>query len=323
MSWGVKNTVNRNVTDREAPGTDAAHCRAIVAAHARTFSMASRLLPSRKRRAMFAIYAVCRTADDIVDLAAPDPAGSARGKLASFRSDVDAAVDGEAGTPILRELAWAIRSFGIPVRALRELLDAVARDIDPPRLASWADLNSYCEGVAGSVGEMSAAVFGVQPSADREAVIAQARRLGVAMQLTNILRDVGEDAARGRCYLPSDELAIHGIGTGEVLDRDLAARWPAWRQFMAFQVRRARDMYRQSITGIAGLDDDAQRCALACAAGYAEILRAIERRDYDTLSGRAAASRLDHLRVAWQSFRLTPPTFTAVGPRATARPVAS
>jgi phytoene synthase len=286
-------------------------CRAIVSAHARTFYMASRLLPAVKRRGAFAIYAMCRTADDLVDNAAVGEERTVRVELDRFRSEVRRALDGRPIGPVLRELAWAVDRFGVPDDAIEELLDGVASDLDPPRIRDWGALESYCEGVAGSVGAMACAVFGVRADAQEGAVLARARQLGVAMQLTNILRDVGEDARRGRCYLPDEELAAFNLDRKMVLDGRLRERWPEWRRLMAFQVGRARELYGQAVEGIAGLEEDSRRCALACAAGYAGILTAIERRDYDTLSGRAAATRLDHLRVAWQSFRLVTPTFGA------------
>jgi phytoene synthase len=167
---------------------------------------------------------------------------------------------------------------------------------------------------------MSCAVFGLHNGADAREVVARARQLGVAMQLTNILRDVGEDARRGRCYLPDEELAGFGLARDDVLHGSVRARWESWRGLMSLQVRRARDLYREAVGGIAGLEADAQRCALACSAGYAEILTAIERRDYDSLSGRASASRFDHLRVAWQAFRLVTPTFEAAAVSPAAAP---
>lgn len=283
---------------------DARACRLIVAKHARTFSFASKLLPEKKRRAAYAIYATCRTADDIVD---------ARGlhrqegvvALRRFRAAAFDALGQPSDDPILRELARAVREFNVPIASLQELFDGVERDLSDHVYETWTDLEQYCEGVAGSVGEMCCAIFGVRAgnAGQASSAVACARSLGVAMQLTNILRDVGEDAARGRCYLPTRDLERYGLESQTVTSGAVRGEWDAWRAFMAFQVARARDLYRQALRGIPLLEADAQGCALACAAGYAKILEAIEASDFDTLSRRVSASRLALLGVAWRSWR--------------------
>jgi len=278
-------------------------CRLIVATHARTFYIASRLLPERKRRGAYAIYATCRTADDIVDARgfSVDDGATALRRLrdAAFR-----ALDERASDPILRELSRAVEEFHVPPEALAELFEGLERDFGGLELQDWDDLRVYCEGVAGSVGEMCCAVFGVagDPGGRRSAAIHCARTLGVAMQLTNILRDIGEDAARGRCYLPTEELARFGIDRARVMARTAHLEKDAWQALMSFQVARARNLYRLALPGIALLHRDSQRCALACAAGYAKILDVIERSGFDTVTRRVSASRLTLLGVAWRSW---------------------
>ena len=299
-----------SVIPREPPALDGAGthdaraCRLIAAEHARTFSFASKLLPRRKRRGAYAIYATCRTADDIVDASGLYPEDGSL-SLRRFRDAVFSALEQRADDPILRELARAVRDFNVPVEAIRELFDGVERDLSDHEYETWPDLEKYCEGVAGSVGEMCCAIFGVAADNAGKAPIAVAcaRKLGVAMQLTNILRDVGEDAARGRCYLPAVELERYGLDCERVLSGTVRLDWDAWRAFMAFQVGRARDLYRQALPGIPLLEVDAQGCALACAAGYSKILEAIEESDFDTLSHRVSASRMTLLGVAWRSWR--------------------
>jgi len=241
--------------------------------------------------------------------------------LSRFRTEAVEAQQWPSTQPVLRELAWSIRRFGVATSALSELFAGVERDLDHSPFASWAELEAYCQGVAGSVGEMVSAVFGVREGVAPTTVVQHARTLGVAMQLTNILRDVGEDARRQRCYLPVDELARHGLTRDQVLRFDLQNRWDAWREFMACQVDRARSLYREATLGIAGLEPDSIPCALACAGGYAEILRAIERHDYDTISARVSTPRFTQLRVAWQSWRLRKPALaTTVAPETGPRP---
>jgi phytoene synthase len=154
---------------------------------------------------------------------------------------------------------------------------------------------------------MCSGIFGIAGDVRRADVVSSARTLGVAMQLTNILRDVGEDARRGRCYFPTDELERHGLSRNALVAGRFRVDSDEWREFMRFQVDRARDLYRQSLSGIRLLQLDAQRCALACATGYEKILGAIEHAGFDTWSRRVAASRLTLLRVAWRSWRLEIP----------------
>ena len=288
----------------ETEAADAKHCRRIVARHARTFSIASRLLPYKKRRGAYAIYATCRLADDIVDISGLRK-DAGRRALNRFRQAAVRALTVRSDEPILRELARAVHDFDVPVDGLNELFDGVARDLDDIVYESWEDLEQYCQGVAGSVGEMCCPVFGLAADVGGRASTAVqcARTMGVAMQLTNVLRDVGEDAARKRCYLPERELNAHGLTRQAVLDGSVTRQRDAWRRFMAFQVARARDLYRQALPGIPLLQLDAQRCASACASGYAMILSAIERADYDTLSQRVSVPRLNLFGVMWRSWR--------------------
>jgi 15-cis-phytoene synthase len=290
-------------------------CRLIVGTHARTFYIASRLLPERKRRGAYAIYATCRTADDIVDARgfSVDDGATA---LRRFRDAAFRALDERAPDPILRELSRAMEEFQVPPEALAELFGGLERDIGGLELQTWEDLRDYCEGVAGSVGEMCCAVFGVprDQGGRRSAAVSCARTLGVAMQLTNILRDIGEDAARDRCYLPTEELARFGIDRTKVLARTAHLETGAWQALMSFQVARARDFYRLALPGIALLQRDSQRCALACAAGYAKILDVIERSGFDTVTRRVSASRLTLFGVAWRSWWGELPRFAGETP---------
>ena len=299
-----------DATPGDSPRGDAAFCEQVVRAHARTFTLASRFLPAAKRRAAFALYAFCRVADDIVDTETAD--ASAARRLADYERHLAIALSGRPSGPVFRELMRAVREYGVPESVLHELVEGVGRDLRPVRYASWPELARYCEGVASSVGEMCTYVFGVPGGPDaRSAALRYARALGVAMQLTNILRDVGEDARRGRCYLPDDDLAQFGLTRDEVIEaaaaavprgRGLAAD-PRWRRFMEFEVRRARDIYQAAIPGISLLESDTRRCAAACAWGYAGILGAIEERSFDTLHGRARVGNWTRLSVLWEAWR--------------------
>ena len=283
---------------------DARHCARLVREHARTFHYASWLLPPGKRRAANALYAFCRVADDMVDEAPVAGIGSVARRLAEYERQLDQALAGRPAGPVFRELHRVVAAYRVPTAVLHELLAGVARDLRPVRYASWAELVVYCEGVASTVGEMCTYVFGVAGGpATRERALRHARTLGVAMQLTNILRDVGEDARRGRCYLPEEDLAAFGLTAQDVLGNAQLHRDERWRPFMAFAVGRARSLYEAAAPGLALLAPDAQRCAVACATGYAGILGAIERAGYDTVSQRAhlgAAARAGVLLSAWR-----------------------
>ncbi|HEY0779649.1 MAG TPA: phytoene/squalene synthase family protein [Gemmatirosa sp.] len=321
---------------------DARGCAAVVREHGRTFYLASWLLSPPKRRDAYALYAFCRIADDLVDRAqgrygvpaAPDEVAR---ELADYERALDVALYGARArvgaaalpasvaphAPVFRELRRVVDAHGVPADTLRELLAGVARDLAPARYETWAELVRYCEGVASSVGVMCTYVFGVDEAAGAQAAaftaerlraraLPYARTLGVAMQLTNILRDVGEDARRGRCYLPASDLAAFALTPDDVLARaggadPLAAaalaRDPRWTAFAAAMVARARALYDAAAPGIPLLAPDARRCAAACATGYAGILGAIERAGYDTITRRASLNSTRRAAVLWQAWR--------------------
>jgi len=290
--------------DDAAVADDAAHCADIVKTHARTFTLASYLLPATKRRASYALYAFCRVADDLVDRATPGTEHALEAQLADYERQLGAALAGRPSGPIFREVAWVAREYEVPPEPLFELLEGVGRDLRPTQYATWRELEQYCEGVASSVGEMCTHVFGVPGGNEvRLRAVRYARTLGVAMQLTNILRDVGEDVHRGRCYLPDEDLAMFGLTRKDVLTKPALSRDERWRPMMAFEVGRARALYEAAMPGIALLSHDAHRCARACATGYAGILGAIEAQGYDTISTRARLGRVARLNVLWDAWR--------------------
>ncbi len=287
-----------------AASADARACEQITLAHARTFSLASKLLPADKRRAAYALYAFCRIADDLVDQTDTIDTTVLADQLETYRDELQAALDGRPSGPIFREMAWVTSSYDVSPAPLFELLDGVGRDLVVTTYDTWTALERYCQGVASSVGEMCTYVFGVPAGpAMRSHAIQYARTLGTAMQLTNILRDVGEDAQRGRCYLPSEDLARFDLTPGDVLSNRRLALHPGWRPMMQYEVGRARALYAASLPGIALLATDAQRCATACATGYAGILSAIEAQDYDTISTRARLGKLARVGILWNAWR--------------------
>lgn len=283
---------------------DAQHCEAITRAHARTFALASSFLPPRKRRGAFAVYAFCRLADDIVDRNRGKDAERLQAELDAYRAGVSEALNGRPEGPVFRELWRCVNEYAVPADVLEELLNGVACDVQPQRYATWAELSKYCEGVAASVGAMCTYIFGVVGDESvRERALKYARTLGVAMQVTNILRDVGEDARIGRCYLPDDVLSAFGLSAERVLNDPTLKDDPKWVAMMRHEVSRARALYRAASPGIALLEPDAQRCARACADGYAAILGAIEANGYDSISVRARVGNFARAGLLWTVWR--------------------
>ena len=289
---------------------DAAQCRQIVRTHARTFWLASHFLPREKRRSAYALYAFCRVADDLVDLSAAASPGQVALRLAAYRRQLNDALAGRPKGAVFRELLHAVEAHGIPSAVLHELLEGVASDCTPSVYATWPELYRYCEGVASTVGEMCTCVFGVVGGEEeRRRATTHARVLGVAMQLTNILRDIGEDARNGRCYLPEEDLTTFGLDRDEVRRGAVRPTDTRWQGLMAFEIARARSLYACAMPGIALLAPDAQRCATACAVGYSGILGAIEAIGYDTFASRARLGFGARAAVAWSVWR-TPVLWT-------------
>jgi phytoene synthase len=269
-------------------------CAATTAHHSRSFHLASSLLPEPKRRAVRALYAFCRTVDDIVD--APSVAGQ-EASLEAWRRISEAAWAPD-GNLIAAAWADAMRRYHIPRRYALQLIDGVSRDLVETRYETFDDLSTYCYGVASTVGLMAMHIIGFQS----QDAVPYAIKLGVALQMTNILRDVGEDLRGGRVYLPQAELRQYGIRR-----EDLAAGrvTPRWRDFMRFQIDRTRRLYAEAWPGIRLLHADGQMAIAAAADLYRGILTAIERNDYDVFTRRASLG-------AWEKILSLPPLFLKV-----------
>jgi phytoene synthase len=284
---------------------DADECARITRKHARTFTTASQFLTSEKRRATFAVYAFCRVADDYADSAELN-ADHARIAIDAHEQELMCALDDHARSSPFRELAWAMRRFDIPAEPFHALLAMIRNDLAPFEYTTWKELEQYCDGVASTVGEMCAHVFGIPSSPSlRMDALRDARVLGVALQLTNILRDVGEDAARNRCYLPTEDLHRFDITRDEVLNGSISARDSRWIALMRFEIARTRALYAQAEFGLNVLQRDAQCCARICAWGYAAILNAIELRSYDVLTGRSRVDAGRKLLIMLRAWRVT------------------
>jgi 15-cis-phytoene synthase len=270
-------------------------CARIARRHGTTYAMAARLLPEEGRRHVHALYAFCRLADDIVDdLDGRSAAerGAALDRFASrFRRDLAA---GWSGDPVLAAVVATVRRTGVAPSCFDRFLASMAMDLTVSTHETWGDLCGYMDGSAAVIGEMMLPVLG---GSGRRAADA-ARALGVAFQMTNFLRDVGEDLARGRVYVPQEDLERFGA--------DPWARrvTPQWRELMRFQIARTRRIYEEADRGIGLLPARSTRCVWAARVLYARILDRIEAADYDVFTRRAAVPTARKATVAARALLL-------------------
>jgi phytoene synthase len=287
LTWAYEALDNHSPLEHQivdSPELQAAYryCEQVTQAHSRTFHMASSLLPRPQRRAARALYAFCRITDNIVDDALHDDENATQRQLENWRRVISAPVP-PPDQPVA--LAWADAQvrYNIPQGYAQQLIDGVARDLTHKRYDSFTDLAHYSYGVASTVGLMAMHIVGFSsPQA-----IPYAVKLGVALQMTNILRDVNEDWHAGRVYLPQDELAEFGLS-----EDDIAAGHadPRWQAFMAFQIERNRRLYAESWPGIAMLDRRGRFAIAAAADLYRAILTDIEQHKGDVFTRRAHVS---------------------------------
>jgi phytoene synthase len=271
-----------------------AACDQITREHSHTFFIASALLPHQQRQAIRALYAFCRVSDDLIDR--PEDNNIARFEEWRQHNLVPSPPPDE-----LVAVAWADTRarFKVPQQYAEQLLDGVASDLEVNRYATFADLANYCYGAASTVGLMSMHIVGY----NQKEAIPYAVKLGVALQLTNILRDVGEDWANGRLYLPQDELTAFGLSEAAIADQYRGHRW---QEFMRFQIKRTHRLYDEAMPGISLLQRGGRLAVAAAAELYRGILSDIEAHDYDVFSRRAYISnRQKVLRlpgICWRAY---------------------
>lgn len=270
------------------------HCRRVVRARAKNFRLAFRTLPRDRRRAIYAIYAYCRLCDDIAD--GDSPAESKRLALAEIRRDLDAALAGEADAaanlaPEFIALAHAAETFSIPAVHFRDILAGVESDLTKTRFADFAELREYCRKVASAVGLACIEVFGYEDPRAAD----YAADMGIALQLTNIIRDMREDAERDRIYIPQDEMARFGYSERELMAGVVN---DAFRRLTRFQAERARDYYERSRPLFALLSAESRTCPRVLHAAYYAILKRAEAADYDVLSRRVGLSAGEKFALA-------------------------
>jgi 15-cis-phytoene synthase len=263
---------------RYAASEDWKFCSDVSRNHGKSFFLASRLLPPNRRKAILAAYAFCRIADDIVDAATSSNTTQTLDRLDDWERQLSS-----PNHPVSRAFAAARDQFQIPDQPVHDLCAGLRSDLDNVRFSDWSELREYCYLVAGTVGLIVAPILGCRD--DR--ALKHAADLGIAMQLTNILRDVKEDAAMGRIYLPLDELNAYQIDPDDILKGNPGEAFP---DFVAFQIRRARDLYSSAMTGVPALVPSGQLATLAAAELYSGILGEIEAMNFDVFAGRAHLS---------------------------------
>jgi len=262
-----------------------------AAASGSSFYYAFLFLPPERRAAITAFYAFCREVDDVVD-EVRDP-GVATTKLAWWRTEVAAAFAGQPRHPVMQALMPHAAAFGIEERQLQDVIEGCEMDLQQTRYLDFAGLARYCHLVAGVVGEVSARIFGQAEPRTTE----YAHKLGLALQLTNIIRDVGEDAMRGRIYLPVNELQQFDVKAHEILNRVPSERFVA---LMRFQADRAQRCYDEALALLPAADRRSQKPGLMMASIYRTLLREIEAEDFAVLRQRIALTPLRKLWLAWK-----------------------
>ena len=262
-----------------------------AAASGSSFYYAFLFLPAPRRAAITAFYAFCREVDDVVDEVSD--AGVARTKLAWWQAEVAKAYNGQPTHPVMQALMPHTAEFNIEQRHLQAVIEGCQMDLEQTRYLDFPGLSRYCHLVAGVVGEVAARIFGQTD----EATTAYAHKLGLAFQLTNLIRDVGEDAMLGRIYLPVNELQQFDVKAHEILKRQYSDRFTA---LMRFQAERAHRLYDEALGMLPAADRQAQKPGLMMASIYRTLLREIERDNFQVLHQRIRLTPLRKFWLAWK-----------------------
>ena len=270
------------------------YCEAKAAHSGSSFYYSFLFLAPEQRTAITALYAFCREIDDVVDDCADT--GVARAKLDWWRTELDHCFSGRPSHPVTRALQQPITHMNLPVEYFHEILDGMSMDLERTRYDSFRDLALYCHRAAGVVGLLSAEIFGYQ----HRDTLKYAEQLGTAFQLTNILRDVREDAQRGRIYLPLDELSEYRVNPHDLLKADSPS---GLRDLLHFQAQRARDYYQSALHRLHPQDRYAQRSGIIMAEIYQTLLDEIESDGYRVMEHRVQLTPVRKLWIAWTTAR--------------------
>ncbi|HEX7648970.1 MAG TPA: presqualene diphosphate synthase HpnD [Noviherbaspirillum sp.] len=250
-------------------------------------------LPAERRRAITALYAFCREVDDTVDECTD--VTIARNKLTWWRKEIKAMLDGSPTHPVTKALAPHMQTYSLDGKHLIAIIDGMEMDLDQTRYLDYAGLKRYCWHVAGVVGILSASIFG----ATRPETLQYAEKLGLAFQLTNIIRDVGEDARKGRIYLPVNELQQFNVTAADILN---ARHSDNFEKLMRFQADRAKTVYAEAFALLPREDRRAQRPGLIMAAIYRTLLDEIESDDFHVLNQKISLTPIRKLWLAWKTY---------------------
>ncbi len=265
------------------------YCQNKTAQSGSSFYNSFRFLSAERRHAITALYAFCREVDDVVDECSNESV--ARTTLAWWRGQVAEIYGGKPQHPVALALVPVVKQFHLPQEHLLEIIDGMEMDLNQHQYADFKSLQLYCYRVASVVGLLAAEIFGYT---DRK-TLKYAHDLGIALQLTNIIRDVGEDARRGRIYLPQDEMAQFGVHTNDILD---ARETDAFRKLMQFQIERAQRFYDQALAELPAADRKAQRTGLIMAAIYRATLQEVVHSGCHVLRERVSLTPLRKLWIA-------------------------
>jgi phytoene synthase len=269
------------------------YCQQKAAASGSSFYYSFIFLPAERRRAITALYAFCREVDDVVDDSAEMQVAAA--KLAWWRGEVANLERGNPQHPVTRALQGHKDNFAISAQRLNEIIDGMEMDLTQTRYLDWPALERYCHRVAGVVGLLAAGIFGYSNARTLD----YARDLGIAFQLTNIIRDVGEDARKNRIYIPMDELKRFEVPASDILN---ARETPQFKALMAFEAERARQFYGEALAKLAPEDRRAQRAGLIMAAIYRTLLDEIERDGFRVLKSRTSLTPVRKFWIAWRTW---------------------
>jgi 15-cis-phytoene synthase len=271
------------------------YCESKAAQSGSSFYYAFRFLPPEKRAAITAFYAFCREVDDVVD-EVTDPS-VAKTKLLYWRKEIDALYDGKPQHPVTKALQRHIEPMRLPQAAFQTVIDGMQQDLEKTRYLDIAELQTYCYRAAGVVGEVSARIFGMQTS-DNPKTLEYARTLGEALQLMNIIRDVGEDARRSRIYLPNEDLVKFNVPVSEILQTKTT---DAFKTMMQFQYERAAATYDRALAVLPNEDRKAQKPGLAMGAIYRALLEEIKDDGFSVLERRVSLTPIRKLWIAWKT----------------------
>ena len=269
------------------------YCQRKAAASGSSFYYSFLFLPAERRRAITALYAYCREVDDIVDETSDGQVAAV--KLAWWRTELSNLFAGNPQHPVAKALLPAIQKFGVSHEKLSEIIDGMEMDLTQTRYLDWAALERYCYRVAGVVGLLAAGIFGYRD----ERTLSYARDLGIAFQLTNIIRDVGEDARKNRIYIPMEDLKRFSVPAADLLQ---GRETENFRRLMAFEAERARKYYENAMVELPAVDRRSQRPGLIMAQIYRTLLAEIERDQFHVLTQKTSLTPVRKFWIAWKTW---------------------